>query len=197
MMSQRIGRVLIVGPTCSGKGTLAMMLAGQIQYKTFSRYNIVREYATSKSMENPTWRQIWDIEHRMLENDTYAIIDEIIKRIGKTHVIIEGSRCPHEVEYLKNQDTATLVIGIDASEDATESRKIRWQRMSQRGRSDDPKTPEEFGQNDDIEWGRVPDYRSLNLLEAMKLSDLKIYNSSRVEDLGPVVQKLLQTYCFI
>lgn len=109
---------------------------------------------------------------------------------NKDLIVIDGIRNPGEVDYLKKTFGRTFVlIAVDSSPEA------RFERLSKRGRPDDPKTWEEFLDMDSRDQGvGQPDYGQ-QTKRCMEHADFTISNDGTVEEfqtkIADIMQKLL------
>jgi dephospho-CoA kinase len=96
---------------------------------------------------------------------------------NKEVLIIDGLRNPGEVEFLKrNNGTNFVLIAVDAP------REIRWQRVVQRNKPSDPKTPEDFAKVDDRDQGvGEPDYGQ-QVRKCIEMADYVLTNDGSYED---------------
>ena len=95
-----IDRAVVIGPACGGKGYVARILSERTGYKTFSRYQVVRDYAASLGIENPNWKQLWDLDQELMRESSLRVIEEALNRAGRMRSIIDGLRHPHEIRYI-------------------------------------------------------------------------------------------------
>jgi dephospho-CoA kinase len=95
----------------------------------------------------------------------------------KEVLIIDGIRNPGEAEFLKRKNgTDFVLIAVDAP------RELRWQRVVQRNKPTDPKTPEDFAKVDDRDQGvGEPDYGQ-QVRKCIEMADYALINDGNYED---------------
>jgi dephospho-CoA kinase len=106
-------------------------------------------------------------------------------KIEKEVLIIEGIRNPGEAEYLRKKfGKDFILIAVDAP------REIRFKRLLERGKEDDPKTFEEFLEIDEIDLGKnQPDYGQ-NVKTCLKLADYLMINDGSISELNKKLEKI-------
>jgi dephospho-CoA kinase len=99
-------------------------------------------------------------------------------------LVITGLRGIHEVAVIKGNDG--LVVSFDAP------RELRFRRIMQRGRPDDPRTMEEFVAMQSVESSDDPN--SQNIPAVMKMADRQIWNNfSHTDHLHNDLDRILKS----
>lgn len=108
----------------------------------------------------------------------------------KQLIVIDGIRNPGEIDYLKRSfGKDFILIAVDSLPE------LRFERLKQRNRIDDPKTWEEFLEIDARDQGvGQPEYGQ-QVRKCMEKADYSIKNDGSLEEfqikIGEVVQKIL------
>jgi len=106
---------------------------------------------------------------------------------NKQLIVIDGIRNPGEVDYLKKTFSKDFVlIAIDSLPE------LRFERLKQRGRPDDPKTWEEFLEMDARDQGvNQPDYGQ-QTRKCMDIADFNIKNDGNLEEFQATIAELVK-----
>jgi len=111
--------------------------------------NAVRNEAKKRNLE-PTGPNLGKLMLELREKNGPGAVAELVKpqieNSSSKVIIIDGIRSSPEIDVLKKFGTVKL-LAIHASTDT------RFDFLQQRGRSDDPKTKENFQERDDRELG--------------------------------------------
>jgi len=133
--------------------------------------NVVRAEAKKRNLE-PTSLNLGKLMIELREkNGPGAIAHLVIPEIENSKsnvVIIDGVRSNAEIDVLKKYGTVKL-LAIHASIDR------RFEFLQQRGRSDDPKTKENFEERDTRELG-------VGISNSIALSDDAITNNNKTKE---------------
>ncbi len=183
--------ILLAGMPGSGKSIFALK-AKEYGFGVVSLGDIVREEAIRRKL-------------RLNSKNILSIAKELRKTYGKdivarlalerilemlntySIVIVDGIRNLEEVEFLKNNiDAELIIVSIHASP------KTRFKRLIERGRSDDPKDWESFLNRDYEEL-------SLGLGSVIALSDIMIINEGSIQEFHHLIEnffeKVIKTWC--
>ncbi|MFP3951361.1 MAG: AAA family ATPase [Candidatus Bathyarchaeia archaeon] len=163
--------ILITGMPGSGK-TTASNLMKEKGYQTITMGDVIRGIADARGIE-PTQTNLGELaeEIRKKRGDA-AVAEECFKLIEKAHserIAIDGIRSLDEVEAFRRVFRARLV--------AVHSRpKIRFNRLRNRGRGDDPDTWRKFTERDrrELEFG---------IGSAIALADHMLVNEDGIKSL--------------
>ena len=168
----------LVGPTSSGKGTVAQMFRER-GYEYYSLSDRIREELTSRGL--PITRQwLQDLGDELRQKFGEAVLAErTVRKINMSEgrkIVIDSIRHPAEARFLKGALKATIV-GVDALAD------IRWRRFQERGRDTNVKTIEEFLALDARETQEPDEPYKIDVTGCLKLADFTITNEGTPDDL--------------
>ncbi len=154
----------------AGKSTIAegLKLKG---YDTINMGNAVRVEAKKRNLD-PTGSNLGNLMLELREkNGPGAVAELVIPEIENSKsnvIIIDGVRSNAEINVLKKYGNVKL-LAIHASTDK------RFEFLQQRGRSDDPKTKENFEERDTRELG-------VGISNSIALSDDAITNNNKTKE---------------
>lgn len=168
-MTKRIGLILLTGMPGSGKEEF-VKLCEEHGIRVLRMGDFVRAEAARRGLGTSD-AEIGGFAHHMREVEgqdcwarrTAAALDERL-------TLIDGLRGIAEFEHFKSRsEEGVTVVAIKASPE------VRYKRLRSRGRSDSPKSFEEFEQRDlrESRWG---------LAEVIASADRSIDNESTLED---------------
>ncbi len=176
-MTKRL--ILITGMAGSGKTTLSNIIrASGIRVVTMG--DVIREYASQLGLD-PSPEAIGHLAEDIRKEGSDAVARRcmrILKAVPQDLVVVDGIRSLAEVEAFKKEYASTLVA-VHASP------LSRFKRLTRRGRSDDPKTWEEFREWDRRELG-------FGMGDAIALADHMIANDDGINSLGPAFEAILR-----
>ena len=162
--------VCLTGMPGAGKSTIADGLKSK-GYEIINMGNAVRNEAKERNLE-PTGPNLGKLMLDLRKNNGPGAVAELVKpqiENSKSKVIIiDGIRSTPEIEVLRNFGTVKL-LAIHASTDT------RFEFLQQRGRSDDPKTQENFEERDNRELG-------VGISNPIALSDDAISNNNLTKE---------------
>ena len=162
--------VCLTGMPGAGKSTIAEGLKSK-GYDAINMGNAVRSEANKRNLE-PTGPNLGKLMLELREkNGPGAIAQLVIPEIENSKsdvIIIDGVRSNAEIDVLKKYGTVKL-LAIHASIDK------RFEFLQQRGRSDDPKTKENFEERDSRELG-------VGISNSIALSDDAITNNNKTKE---------------
>ncbi len=154
----------------AGKSTIAEGLKSK-GYEIINMGNAVRNEAKKRNLE-PTGPNLGKLMLELREKNGPGAVAELVKpqieNSSSEVIIIDGIRSSPEIEVLRKYGTVKL-LAIHAS---TET---RFDFLKQRGRSDDPKTKENFEERDDRELG-------VGISNPIALSDDAISNNNLTKE---------------
>lgn len=137
--------LILVGPTCAGKSTLASHLAKKYGYFHLEASDFMHQKFYELHGVN-TDLKIGDFaQEALLENPCIVaeLVTEHMNRLKDTPVIISGFRNPKEIQcFLEKYKCDINIVYIDADI------KIRYERNKNRKRKDDEITFEKFEEKD-------------------------------------------------
>ncbi len=179
-------RVLgMTGMPGSGKGE-ACVIAREKGIPVRSMGDVVRScFASSCPGRDPRETgRFADEERKRFGKDIWALrlIEEVEGLIstGEKLVIIDGVRSSFEVDVFKTRwGDGFSILSVHSSP------RTRFHRLLNRGRSDDPRTREDFDERDDRElgWG---------LGDVIARADMMLVNESEMHELKEDFNKLLE-----
>ena len=162
--------VCLTGMPGAGKSTIAEGLKSK-GYEIINMGNAVRNEAKKRNLE-PTGPNLGKLMLELREKNGPGAVAELVKpqieNSSSEVIIIDGIRSSPEIEVLRKYGTVKL-LAIHAS---TET---RFDFLQQRGRSDDPKTKENFEERDDRELG-------VGISNPIALSDDAISNNNLTKE---------------
>jgi len=134
----------------AGKSVVLVETAQEVGYNVIVMGDIIREEATKRGLDlNPT-----NVGKVMLElrnaHGNSVIADKCVSKIEQKEsqkVIVDGIRSLHEVNIFKKHFSKFILLAIHASPET------RFQRLFNRGRTDDPNKVEVFNERDMRELG--------------------------------------------
>jgi len=154
----------------AGKSTIAEGLKSK-GYDSINMGNTVRAEAKKRNLD-PTGPNLGKLMLELREkNGPGAVAHLVIPEIENSKsnvIIIDGVRSNSEIDVLKNYGTVKL-LAIHASIDK------RFEFLQKRGRSDDPKTKENFEERDTRELG-------VGISNSIALSDDAITNNNKTKE---------------
>ena len=164
---------LVVGLTgMPGAGkSLVVDTARDLGYAIVTMGDVVREQTRKRGLE-PTPQNVGKVMLELrAEGGNFAIAKKCIPKIEEqaSHkVLVDGLRSQFEADIFKEHFQNFTVVAVHASPE------IRFQRLSRRGRSDDPKTWEVFYDRDMRELG-------VGLGTVIALSEKILVNDNNIE----------------
>jgi len=174
--------ILVAGMPGAGKRTAIEGMSSK-GIPVFTMGDVVREEA-SKMGVKPTPEGLGRVAVELRRRHGPSVIAErMIEKIERSpHVgnlfIVDGVRSLEEVEeFRKHYDT--VVVAVHASP------KTRFKRLLRRGRSDDPKTWEEFLERDlrELGWG---------LGSVIATADYMLVNEGSVRELQEAARRIVE-----
>jgi dephospho-CoA kinase len=170
--------ILLTGMAGSGKTTLS----GQIResgLKVITMGDVIRELAKQQGLE-PSPENMGKLAAEIRKEGPDAVAKrciEMLKRGPDGLIIVDGIRSLAEVDAFKDHFDVVL-IALWASP------LSRFKRLTRRGRSDDPKTWEEFKERERRELG-------FGIGEAIASSDYLIKNDDGIDSLKPAFDEIM------
>ncbi|KYC46369.1 MAG: hypothetical protein APG12_01399 [Candidatus Methanofastidiosum methylothiophilum] len=172
--------IAVVGMPGSGKGEFLRIVIDS-GYRFISMGDIVREETIKMGYPVEESGKVAQMLRDKEGLDAIALLT--LDKIRETHdnkFIIEGIRGIKEIEKFR-KEIDFFLVGIHASP------KVRFERLKNRAREDDPKTFEDFYKRDsrELSWG---------LGEALALSDVIIDNNGTLKEFKASVDMVIKKY---
>ncbi len=171
--------ILITGMSGSGKTTLADMFR-EDGFSVLTMGDVIRGLAAERGLE-PTPEVLGSIARGIREEhgDTAVAVKcvERLKDVKEPVVVIDGIRSLEEVDVFR-ESFEGLLVAVHASPE------MRYERLRERGRSDDPQDFSAFRERDLRELG-------FSLGWAISLADHMIVNEGTLENFGGLYKGLL------
>ncbi len=173
-----------VGQIGSGKDTVVKYIAAKCSIPIISIGDIAREIAKSRGLPSTreNLQQITE-EHYGKFGKTYFIEETVkrIKRAGHEKILITGIRAPTDVTTLKrhfHDDSILICVVAD--------KRKRFRRLKSREEARDPKTWQEFLEQDRNEE------EIFHISESCKLADYTIENDGALEELLQKIDNIIK-----
>jgi len=162
----------LVADISAGKDTAARYLAEKYGFERHTLSDILRGEARVRGIE-PTRGNLKKIATELRAKEgKLALIKRVVEKFKKDKIVVAGIREKEEIEFLKEKFPSKVKI-LHLTADP----RIRFERIKARGRTGDPKTFEEFLEQERKEWSEF-DFKTL-----FKMADYKIENNGTIEDL--------------
>ncbi|MBI2125581.1 AAA family ATPase [Candidatus Woesearchaeota archaeon] len=177
----------VVGPDCSGKGTVAAYLRDQQRFECYSLSDMLREEADVRGLDRKTETLIALGRELRAEHGNSVLAQKALKKLKpNTRYAIESIRHPDEVRALRGKVKFTLVA-VDAP------LYDRWQRFNSRKREGEQISVEEFAERDRRAF-YSPEEGGQQVGVCMTMAQHHIYNHAAVTaaELYSQVDKVLQ-----
>lgn len=172
--------IAVVGMPGSGKSEFVNIVLS-FGYRFISMGDIVREETVKRGYPLEESGKVAQMLRDKGGLDAIAILT--LDKIGETDndkFLIEGIRGIKEIERFR-KEIDFFLIGIHTSP------HLRFERLKNRGREDDPKNIEDFYKRDlrELSWG---------LGEAFALSDVIIDNNGTLDEFRENINKVIKKY---
>jgi len=171
--------ILLTGMAGSGKTTLSGVIR-ESGLRVITMGDVIRELAKQQGLE-PSPENIGLLAAEIRKGGPDAVARRCIEMLKKGPddlIVVDGIRSIAEVEAFKNEFDVVL-IALWASP------LSRFKRLTRRGRSDDPKTWEEFKERERRELG-------FGIGEAIASSDYLIKNDDGIDSLKPAFDEIME-----
>ena len=165
----------------AGKSTIANGLKSK-NFEIINMGNAVREEAKKRNLE-PTGENLGKIMLELRKNNGPGaianLIEDKIKNSESDVIVIDGIRSNEEIQVLRNNGEVKL-LSVHASTDT------RFNFLSDRGRSDDPKSRNNFNERDSREIG-------VGISTPIALADESISNNNlTIDELIETAYKIIK-----
>lgn len=172
----------LTGMPGAGKSLVLVGTAHELGYDVVVMGDVIREETAKRGLElNPKNVGAVMLELRAKHGNN-VIAEKCVEKIEQKKsslVVVEGIRSLHEVEVFRNHFPKFTLMAIHASPET------RFRRLSNRGRSDDPKTWEVFHERDMRELG-------VGIGNAIAMAQFMIINEGSQEDAKVKVKEALK-----
>ena len=170
--------ILLTGMAGSGKTTLSGIIR-ELGLRVITMGDVIRELAKQKGLE-PTREYMGHLAEEIRKGGPDAVARrcvEMLKKGPEGLTVVDGIRSLAEVNTFKDEFDVVL-IALWASP------LSRYKRLTRRGRSDDPKTWEEFKDRERRELG-------FGIGDAIASSDYMINNDDGIDTLKPAFEEIM------
>jgi dephospho-CoA kinase len=178
----------ITGTIAAGRGNVKEILMKKFPCYQVKISDIIRaEFERKKQTFNRTTLQEMGNDMRKTYGPhIFALLAiEYLPR-DKDMIIIEGIRNPGEINYLKkNFGEKFFLIGVDAPQ------QIRFERIKENGKYNDPKVFEEFVVLDEREQGKDEPEWGLQVRKCIEQANFVIMNDGTLDQLTEKVNSFL------
>ena len=172
----------LTGRNAAGKGAAAKFLESKGFYY-YSLSDVIREEIRKAGLELTRERLIETGRELRDTRGLDVLAREILNRIeDDRNYVVDSFRHPAEVETFREQPGFRLIVVEAAPE-------IRFKRIKQRGREDDPVTFEEFQSVEEQEIANQED-KGQQLKACEQLADFRVTNDGSLEELQEQVAVL-------
>jgi len=183
MKKKRIVAVATVGPIGSGKDTAIEYISKKYGIPMISMGKIAVDIACYEGIE-PTRNNLHMITERFVRSYGPEFFSKEVFRRTTIHewgsVAIAGLRYPRDVATLRGLFRKLTVVYVK-----TDKPEVRFERLKQRNEPRDPKTFEEFMDQDKKE------INMFNLEETFEMADFVVENNGTLEELYQKIDALI------
>jgi dCMP deaminase len=173
----------LTGKNGGGKGEIAKFLIDR-GFQSLSLSDVIREEAArlGKAVTRETLVELGNRLRR--ESGAGVLAERVFRRLDpEKHYVIDSIRNPAEVQVFQRRRDFFL-IHVQAPE------RLRFERLRQRGRENDPRTFEEFRALE-VKEAASPDPTSQQLDQAVSLANVTLENGGPLRELHEKVKRLL------
>ncbi len=175
----------LTGTLASGKGVMAEYLKSK-SFSYFSLSDEVRALARENNIEL-TRKNLQDFANSMREKNGSGFFAEVVakKYLSQENqkAIVDGIRNPAEIEVLKRLNNFFLVC-VDAPQE------IRFKRIAERNRENDPKTWEDFLKLEARDKGEGELESGQQVGKCLAAANFKLINDSTPEEFGKRIEEV-------
>lgn len=170
----------LVADISAGKDTVADYLAKKHGFERFTLADFLREEAKKQGL-TPNRENLIKIQDKLNKTEGKdGLVKRALQRATKDKVVVAGIRKKEEIMYLRKQFPSKVKILH-----LTASPEIRFQRIKKRARIGDPKTFEEFLDQEQNEWEVFP------FKEIFEMADLTLENNGTLEELYMHIDQII------
>ncbi len=171
--------ILLTGMAGSGKTTLSGIIR-ESGLRVITMGDVIRDLAKQKALD-PTPENIGHLAEEIRKGGPDAVARRCVEMLKKGPdglTVVDGIRSIAEVDAFED-DFDVVLIALWASP------LSRYKRLTRRGRSDDPKTWEEFKEREHRELG-------FGIGDAIASSDYMIKNDDGINSLKPAFDEIME-----
>ncbi len=173
----------LTGRNCAGKGTIIEFLT-KIGFICYSLSDVIREELIKNNIEITRDNLIEKGREMRLNFGPAVLAERVANKLDiEKNYVIDSIRHTAEIEVFKKRKDFVLIEVIASPE-------IRFERIKNRGRENDPKTFEEFCKYE-MEEEKNENIEGQQLLLCSKLAEIKIENNSTIEDLHKRLKEIV------
>ena len=164
----------VAGLPGAGKTTVSRLL-GEAGFKVYSMGDIVRRRAAELGMSTDEASV-----YLRITRGARAIVMDLLNEMEGDNAVVEGLRSVDELDALRERFDSVFLIYVASS------MGVRFNRLRNRGRPDDPRNPRDL---------IARDYRELKfgLAELISRADRIILNDDGLESLRESVRNIIQS----
>ncbi len=174
----------LTGFNGGGKDVISEYLK-QKGFTSFSLSDMLREECKKKNI--PVTREnLINMGNELRSKHGYGVLGKFAREKLRTgeNAIITSFRHPDEVKELK-KNPAFILVKVLASQ------KVRFERIKERNREDDPKTFEEFLKFEQREFNSSEPHKQ-KIVQCVELAELSLLNEGDLADLYKNIDNLLK-----
>ncbi|GGP19227.1 hypothetical protein GCM10007981_02060 [Thermocladium modestius] len=163
----------VAGLPGAGKTTVSRLL-GEAGFRVYSMGDIVRRRAAELGMSTDEASV-----YLRITRGARAVVVDLINEMEEGNAVVEGLRSVDELDALRERFNSVFLIYVASS------MGVRFSRLKNRGRPDDPRSPSDL---------IARDYRELKfgLAELISRADRIILNDDGLESLRESVRNIIQ-----
>ncbi len=173
----------LTGPIGAGKDAVSDYLEEKYGFKTFSCGDVIRRIARERGIE-PNRENLQKLGKDCRREEGNGFLGknaaEMAKKSSSERIAVNGIRSPEEVDELEDRLGKSFFLIYVKAEDY-----LRFNRLSQRGRTGDPETSGEFEKQD------KNDREKFRMEETFSRADIELNNNGTLGDLHRKIDGLV------
>jgi dephospho-CoA kinase len=177
----------ITGTNGAGKGAVVEYLVSQKGFSRYSARSVIMDGIHARHLLKSDKDTMREVANELRKEHGAAYVIEQLYDMAKedSNAVLESVRTIGEAEFLKKNGAHILAVDAD--------KKIRYERVSDRGTDDDQLTFEEFSAKEDREMASSDSW-DMNVFGVMQLADAHVTNDGTLEELHAQVDAALATF---